>query len=63
MWKKVAGYEVKINDNGLIDGVDLFGELKGVYRFDKKLNCYTNVLPLTISAFKSGIYQKRYFVK
>lgn len=63
MFKRVAGYEVKLNDAGLISGVFFDGELKGVYKWDKKMNCYNNLLPLTEAAFKSGIYSKRYIVK
>lgn len=63
MFKKVANYEVKLNENGFITGVLFDGNLSGVYKWDKKLNCYINVLPLTVSAFKNGIYSGRYLVK
>lgn len=63
-FKKCARHDVRVDENGFITGVlSSSGELCGVYKWNKRQNCYTNVLPLTEAAFKSGLYRGSYVIR
>lgn len=61
MFKKILGYDVRIDDvTKKVTGVFVGDKLCAVYKWNKKLNCYCNILPLSESVFRSGIYSGRY---
>lgn len=50
MIKRICGYDMYINEDGK---VAFFAENgKHLYKWDRNLRCYNNVMPCTVSSFR-----------
>lgn len=61
MIKKVCKMNAVI-ENGMIKRFIIDGVAKSAYKINRKYGGYDNILPITVSAFRSGWYFERYIV-
>lgn len=64
MFKKIAGYEVRVNEESKkVEAVLVNGYAKALYKRDSKLHCFTNVLPCSESSFRYYASKENSIVK
>lgn len=55
-WHTICGYEVLVQDEKIVSGfIDNRIDPTYVYRWNRKLNCWTKEEAVTIPAFRAGI--------
>lgn len=64
MWKNILGYDVFVEEGKIIRAMKNRCTLPAsVYKWYPKLNCWVNICPCSVAAFRSGIRRGSYIVE